>query len=72
VQKRRNFPTRTTQAMQLAIQNHVIEPMLASGKNPKVPLILRLAQRWPWLQRIPARVIGMGVRPEHMHAGTFS
>jgi hypothetical protein len=44
----------------------VIDPMLASGKTPKVPGVMRLAQRWPWLQRIPARIIGMGVRPEHV------
>lgn len=66
VQKRRNFPTWATQRMQVAIQNNVIDPMLASGKTPQVPRILRLAQRWPWLQRIPARIIGMGVRPEHV------
>ena len=66
VQKRRNFPTWATQKMQVAIQNHVVDPMLASGKTPQVPRIIRLAQRWPWLQRIPARIIGMGVRPEHV------
>ena len=68
VQKRRHFPTWATQAMQVAIQNHVIDPMLASGKTPKPPAVLRLAQRWPLLQRIPARLIGMGVRPEHVHS----
>ena len=66
VQKRRHFPTWATQKMQVAIQNNVIDPMLASGKTPQVPRIIRLAQRWTWLQRIPARVIGMGVRPEHV------
>jgi 2-polyprenyl-6-methoxyphenol hydroxylase-like FAD-dependent oxidoreductase len=67
VQKRRTFPTWATQAMQLAIQNHAIDPMLTSGKTPKPPAVLRLVQRWPWLQRIPARLVGMGVRPEHVH-----
>jgi 2-polyprenyl-6-methoxyphenol hydroxylase-like FAD-dependent oxidoreductase len=66
VQKRRRFPTWATQTLQVAIQNHVIDPMLASGKTPKPPAPLRLAQRWPLLQRIPARLIGMGVRPEHV------
>jgi 2-polyprenyl-6-methoxyphenol hydroxylase-like FAD-dependent oxidoreductase len=68
VQKRRNFPTWATQKMQVAIQNNVIDPMLTSGKTPKVPRVLRLAQRWTWLQRIPARIIGIGVRPEHVRA----
>ena len=69
VQKRRNFPTWATQKMQVAIQNNVIDPMLANGTTPKVPAIIRLAQRWTWLQRIPARIIGMGVRPEHVRTG---
>jgi 2-polyprenyl-6-methoxyphenol hydroxylase-like FAD-dependent oxidoreductase len=66
VQKRRAFPTWATQAMQVAIHNNVIDPMLASGKTPTPPALLRLAQRWPLLQRIPARLIGVGVRPEHV------
>jgi 2-polyprenyl-6-methoxyphenol hydroxylase-like FAD-dependent oxidoreductase len=66
VQKRRTFPTWATQAVQVTIQNRVIDPMLASGKTPKVPAFLRLMQHWPWLQRIPARVLGMGFRPEHV------
>ncbi len=69
VQKRRNFPTWATQKMQVAIQNNVIDPMLANGTTPKVPAIIRLAQHWTWLQRIPARIIGMGVRPEHVRVG---
>jgi 2-polyprenyl-6-methoxyphenol hydroxylase-like FAD-dependent oxidoreductase len=66
VQKRRSFPTRATQAMQVMIQNRVIDPMLRNGTTPAVPALVRLAQRWPLLQRIPARVIGMGFRPEHV------
>ncbi len=72
VQKRRGFPTWATQALQVAIQNNVVDPMLASGKTPKVPRIVRLAQRWTWLQRIPARLIGMGVRPEHVRVEPIS
>jgi 2-polyprenyl-6-methoxyphenol hydroxylase-like FAD-dependent oxidoreductase len=66
VQRRRMFPTRATQALQVVIQNRVIDPMLRSGTTPGVPAAVRLAQRWPLLQRIPARVIGMGFRPEHV------
>jgi hypothetical protein len=51
------------------IQNRVIDPMLPSGESPTPPAVLRLAQRWPVLQRIPARVIGMGFRPEHVRTG---
>ncbi|HEX3673088.1 MAG TPA: FAD-dependent oxidoreductase [Rhizomicrobium sp.] len=65
VEKRRRFPVWATQAFQVAVQNRVLDPVLASGATPKVPFIVRLAQHWIFLQRIPARLIGMGVRPEH-------
>jgi hypothetical protein len=35
-------------------------------KNPRPPFPLRLFGRFPWLRRIPARIIGMGFRPEHI------
>jgi 2-polyprenyl-6-methoxyphenol hydroxylase-like FAD-dependent oxidoreductase len=66
IQRRRTFATWATQALQLAIQNNVIDPILDSGATPKVPRIVRLMQRWPALQRIPARIIGIGFRPEHI------
>ncbi len=66
VQRRREFPTRATQRLQILIQNTVIRRILGSAKPLAVPAILRLMQRWPFLRRIPARVIGMGFRPEHV------
>ena len=66
VQRRREFPTRATQRLQLAIQNNVIRQVLSSSQPLSVPLLLRLMQRWPLLRRIPARVIGVGFRPEHI------
>jgi len=66
VQDRREFPTRLTQAVQIFAQNRFIGRVLA-GNNPiQVPSILKLMQRWPILQRIPARAIGLGARPEHV------
>ena len=65
VQKRREFPTRATQRMQIAVQNNVIKRVLGSTRV-KAPWILKLVDRWPLLQRIPARLIGMGFRPEHV------
>ena len=67
VQTRRLFPTRATQRLQLIIQNKMVDPMLNSGATPKAPALVRLAQHWPMLQRLPARIIGMGFRPEHVH-----
>ncbi|MGE0024097.1 MAG: FAD-dependent oxidoreductase [Hyphomicrobium sp.] len=66
VQTRRMFPTRVTQAIQVAAQNNIIGPTLGLREQPKPPLALRLMQRFPILQRIPARVLGLGVRREHV------
>jgi 2-polyprenyl-6-methoxyphenol hydroxylase-like FAD-dependent oxidoreductase len=66
VQRRRSFPTRVTQAIQVAAQNNIIGPTLKLREQPKPPLPLRLMQKYPILQRIPARVLGLGVRREHV------
>ena len=65
VQRRREFPTRVTQRVQILMQNNVIGPAL-SGKRPKAPLFMKLLQ-WPLLRRIPGRVLALGIRPEHIH-----
>jgi 2-polyprenyl-6-methoxyphenol hydroxylase-like FAD-dependent oxidoreductase len=66
VQRRREFPTRATQRLQILVQNSVVRRVLASAQPLTVPWPLKLMQRWPLLRRIPARVIGMGFRPEHV------
>lgn len=66
VQARRMFPTRATQALQIAIQKRVIAPTLAATQTPRLPAALKLFNVFPVLRRIPARVIGMGFRPEHI------
>jgi len=66
VQQRRLFPTRATQRLQVLAQNNVIRPVLASTEPLTLPWPSKLMQRWPFLRRIPARVIGMGFRPEHV------
>lgn len=66
VQARRMLPTRLTQRMQLLIQNRVIRRVLSSTDTLTPPLAVKLLARFPFLRRIPARLIGMGVRPEHV------
>lgn len=66
VQKRREWPAKVTQAAQIAIQNRVITPLLAADKPVAPPWPLRMLQRFPLLRRLPARMVGMGVRPEHV------
>ena len=66
VQQRREWPTRVTQGVQLAAQRRVIAPLLAGSADPSPPLVLRLLARVPFLRRIPGRMVGLGVRPEHV------
>ncbi len=67
VQQRRMFPTRMTQKLQVIVQNKVITRALASRGRISPPWPLYLFRRFPFLRRIPARLIGMGFRPEHIH-----
>lgn len=66
VERRRTMPTRLTQRVQLFIQKRVITRVLDASKPVKIPAIFRLMRRMPVLRRIPARIVGMGFRPEHV------
>jgi 2-polyprenyl-6-methoxyphenol hydroxylase-like FAD-dependent oxidoreductase len=66
VQRRRMFPTRATQRLQLIVQNNIIRRVLASTKPLTLPWFFKLFQRFPYLRRIPARLVGVGFRPEHI------
>lgn len=67
VQQRRSFPTWATQRLQIAIQNNVIRKVLGRSKPFGLPWPLKLLRRWPILRRIPARLVGVGFRPEHVN-----
>ncbi len=66
VQLRRVVPTVIVQRMQRTIQNRFLSPLLAGQLPTKAPLALRMLRRYPVLQAIPARLIGIGVLPEHV------
>lgn len=68
VQKRRTFPTRATQALQVFIQNRVIRRVLAGSQPVAPPWPFKLLGRFPYLRRFPARIIGLGFRPEHVRS----
>ena len=69
VRRRREFPVRMTQRMQVIAQNNIVSAALKPGNQPlKVPLAMRLVTAVPWLQGITARFVGLGVRPEHVHS----
>lgn len=66
IQQRRQWPTRATQRFQVLIQNRVIGNVLEGRRGLKPPWPVRLTARFPALRRIPARLIGLGFRPEHV------
>jgi len=66
VQERRMLPTRLMQRLQVFVQDRVISRVLGSSGAIKVAWPVRLLNAWPFLRRIPARVLGMGFRPEHV------
>ena len=77
VQRRRDWPARVTQRAQIAVQDELLAPLLAragaaAADTPaELPLPLRLLQRLPLLRRLPARLVGIGVRPERVRTAPF-
>jgi 2-polyprenyl-6-methoxyphenol hydroxylase-like FAD-dependent oxidoreductase len=66
VQARRMWPVRATQGIQVFLQNRMIAPTLAGTRPLRPPWAARLLNAVPFLRRIPARVLGLGVQPEHV------
>ena len=66
IQQRRTLPVRFTQWLQLTIQRRIISRVLESHERPKPPLLLKFFGAFPALRRIPARLLGIGIRPEHV------
>jgi 2-polyprenyl-6-methoxyphenol hydroxylase-like FAD-dependent oxidoreductase len=67
VQKRREWPARVIQAMQTFIHRNLVTGR-ESGSGDSLPILLRLFQWFPALRSLPARFIGIGPRPEHIHS----
>jgi 2-polyprenyl-6-methoxyphenol hydroxylase-like FAD-dependent oxidoreductase len=68
VQERREWPVRLIQTMQVFIHRRIVSGRAGSGANDSLPLIGRLFRWFPLLRRLPARFIGLGPRPEHIHS----
>jgi 2-polyprenyl-6-methoxyphenol hydroxylase-like FAD-dependent oxidoreductase len=66
LQWRREFPTRVTQWAQVQVQERILSAVLGTQQRVRAPWFLRLFRKFPVLRRIPARLIGVGVRPEHV------
>jgi 2-polyprenyl-6-methoxyphenol hydroxylase-like FAD-dependent oxidoreductase len=73
VRRRRLFPVRVIQGLQVAIHNRVLKPIISGGETaPKRPLAvpwpLKFLDRHAALRRWPAQILGLGVRPEHVRS----
>jgi 2-polyprenyl-6-methoxyphenol hydroxylase-like FAD-dependent oxidoreductase len=66
IQARREFPARATQRIQIAIQNGLLATSLTAQGRVRPPLALRLLTSVPGLRQLPSRILGLGVRPEHI------
>jgi 2-polyprenyl-6-methoxyphenol hydroxylase-like FAD-dependent oxidoreductase len=66
IQRRREWPVRVTQRLQILAQDRIITRVLRSTGTFGPPLFFRLLNRFGWLRRLPGRLIGMGIRPEHV------
>ncbi len=73
IQARRAFPTRVTQAVQIQAHERLLAPaLLDKTTNNPPPLLMKLATRSTALRRFLGRVVGMGIRPEHVSAGLLA
>jgi 2-polyprenyl-6-methoxyphenol hydroxylase-like FAD-dependent oxidoreductase len=72
VQRRRELPTRLTQNMQILIQDRVMTRVLTLKQEPKPPFFVKLLNRFALLRRIPARLVGIGFRPEHVRTADYT
>jgi len=66
VQNRRERPARLTQRVQIFLHEHLLQRIFDSSETLRPPLAMRLLEQFPPLRRIPARMIGIGFRPEHI------
>jgi 2-polyprenyl-6-methoxyphenol hydroxylase-like FAD-dependent oxidoreductase len=70
VQRRREFAAKVTQALQVFIAANVVGRVLSNQRSPLLGWLPALARHMPFLSRIPARLVGLGVRPEHIETET--
>jgi 2-polyprenyl-6-methoxyphenol hydroxylase-like FAD-dependent oxidoreductase len=66
VQSRRLWPVRVTQALQVQAQNRVVKTALSGGKDLRAPWALRALTETRPFRGLVGRLIGLGIRPEHI------
>ncbi len=66
VQRRRDKPARLTQKVQIFLHKHLLERIFDTPEQIDPPLLMKLFEDFPRARSIPARIIGVGFRPEHV------
>jgi 2-polyprenyl-6-methoxyphenol hydroxylase-like FAD-dependent oxidoreductase len=69
VRRRRLLPVKVIQRMQTTVHKRVLQPVVSGQQQTlKVPWVIKLLDRTPWMRRWPAQFIGLGVRSEHVRS----
>lgn len=68
VQRRRTFPTRMTQKLQLMMQKDRRKRDADAPGRSGPPAFLKGIARWPLLAHIAGRIVGLGFRREHVRS----
>ena len=71
IQARRAKAARRIQKIQVFIHNHILARVLADDSPTKVPWQFKIISAIPFLRRIPAYLIGIGLQPEHIDQSLF-
>jgi len=66
VQVRREKPARLTQKVQVFLHRHLLERIFDSEQMISPPLPMRLLEAFPRMRSLPARMVGIGFRPERL------
>jgi 2-polyprenyl-6-methoxyphenol hydroxylase-like FAD-dependent oxidoreductase len=68
VHRRRLPPAAITQALQRILHRRLVVPVFAGADGNPPAAFVAVLEKLPWLAAIPARVIGVGIRPERAPA----
>ena len=68
VARRRAFPTKFIQRIQVIFQNRMIDPVLRGGRSGRAPFVLRLLVKLGLTRRLFGQIFGVGIRPEHVRS----
>ena len=69
VQQRREWPASVIQYMQMLVHKYVVTGR-QTREGANLPLLPRLLKNFPILRQLPARLLGIGPRPEHFQSPT--